>query len=237
VRLVVSSILAASAAVVRSVQQMHIHIRKRLSYANVAATLALLLSMSGGALAASKYLINSTKQINPKVLTKLKGKTGPLGPAGSTGPTGPQGPTGPAGAPNPNAINATNATNATTATKLTPRGPFVDLSLTTGWVNDVGAGGTYKVSPYNVGYYIDREGFVHLRGAADRTSGTEPIIAILPAGARPEGTPGSSFIYFPLYTTGSTFGTIYIGADGSIRLLAGSAGFVSLDGVTFPQGN
>ena len=49
---------------------------KRLTYANVAATLALVLAMSGGALAASHYLINSTKQINPKVLKKLKGATG-----------------------------------------------------------------------------------------------------------------------------------------------------------------
>ena len=34
--------------------------RKHLSYANVAATLALILVMSGGALAASHYLITST---------------------------------------------------------------------------------------------------------------------------------------------------------------------------------
>ena len=46
--------------------------RKRLTYANVAATLALVFSMTGGALAAKHYLINSTRQINPKVLKKLK---------------------------------------------------------------------------------------------------------------------------------------------------------------------
>jgi hypothetical protein len=44
-------------------------IRRRLSYANVVATLALVFAMSGGALAASHYLVNSTKQINPKVLS------------------------------------------------------------------------------------------------------------------------------------------------------------------------
>ena len=64
---------------------------KRLSYANVAATLALIFSMSGGALAASHYLINSTKQINPSVLKTLKGKNGAKGAAGATGPQGPQG--------------------------------------------------------------------------------------------------------------------------------------------------
>lgn len=81
--------------------------RRHLSYANVAATLALVFAMSGGALAAKHYLINSTNQINPKVLKKLKGragttgavgKTGATGATGATGTTGPQGPaTGPAG--------------------------------------------------------------------------------------------------------------------------------------------
>jgi Collagen triple helix repeat (20 copies) len=71
--------------------------RKRLSYANVTATLALVFAMSGGALAANSYLITSTKQISPKVLTKLKGKTGRSGSTGATGPAGPQGATGPAG--------------------------------------------------------------------------------------------------------------------------------------------
>ena len=50
--------------------------RKRLSYANVTATLALVFAMSGGAMAANHYLITSTKQINPKVLKKLNGQDG-----------------------------------------------------------------------------------------------------------------------------------------------------------------
>jgi hypothetical protein len=72
--------------------------RRRFSYANVAATLALVLSMSGGALAAKHYLINSTKQINPKVLKKLKGKDGAAGAKGLQGPVGPTGATGATGA-------------------------------------------------------------------------------------------------------------------------------------------
>ena len=48
--------------------------RKRITYANVAATLALVLSMSGGAMAATHYLINSTKQIDPKVLRSSKAR-------------------------------------------------------------------------------------------------------------------------------------------------------------------
>lgn len=71
--------------------------RSRLTYANVAATLALVLAMSGGAYAASRYLINSTKQINPKVLRKLRGARGALGPIGPTGPQGVTGHEGPKG--------------------------------------------------------------------------------------------------------------------------------------------
>ncbi|HXR28157.1 MAG TPA: hypothetical protein VN772_01170 [Solirubrobacteraceae bacterium] len=63
-------------------------IRRQLSYANVVATVALLFAMSGGALAASRYLINSTKQINPKVIKKLKGNAGAPGAGGKEGPPG-----------------------------------------------------------------------------------------------------------------------------------------------------
>jgi hypothetical protein len=72
-------------------------IRARVTYANVAATLALVFAMSGGALAARHYLINSTKQINPKVLKKLRGARGARGAIGPNGALGPQGVLGPAG--------------------------------------------------------------------------------------------------------------------------------------------
>ncbi len=76
--------------------------RRHLSYANVVATMALVFAMSGGALAASHYLITSTKQIKPSVLKALKGKAGhagPIGPAGPTGATGQPGSPGSNGAP------------------------------------------------------------------------------------------------------------------------------------------
>jgi hypothetical protein len=53
--------------------------------------------MSGGALAASHYPINSTKQINPKVLKKLKGNAGAKGATGAAGAAGLQGKEGPQG--------------------------------------------------------------------------------------------------------------------------------------------
>jgi len=81
------------------------------NYANVTATIALVLSMSSGALAADHYLIDSTKQISPKVLRELRGRTGSAGATGATGwqgesalagapgATGPQGATGEAAPP------------------------------------------------------------------------------------------------------------------------------------------
>jgi hypothetical protein len=72
-------------------------LRSRFTYSNVVVTLALVFAMSGGALAASKFLITSTKQIKPSVLASLKGKAGPAGAAGTQGATGPVGPQGPAG--------------------------------------------------------------------------------------------------------------------------------------------
>ncbi len=62
--------------------------RRHLTYANVAATLALVFAMSGGALAAKHYLVESTSQINPKVLKKLRGHNGKIGKTGKAGLTG-----------------------------------------------------------------------------------------------------------------------------------------------------
>ncbi|HWY17344.1 MAG TPA: hypothetical protein VNY27_01395 [Solirubrobacteraceae bacterium] len=85
-------------------------LRKRLTYANIAATLALLFAMTGGAYAANHYLISSTKQISPKVLKALKGSNGSNG---ANGPAGPAGPTGPAGGTGPAGANGTNGERRT----------------------------------------------------------------------------------------------------------------------------
>ena len=94
-------------------------IRKRLSYANVGVTLALVFAMTGGAYAAGHYVITSTKQIKPSVLKQLQGKTGKAGktgPAGTAGLAGPAGPTGPKGANGTNGAPGTNGTNGTSVT-------------------------------------------------------------------------------------------------------------------------
>src|SRR5690348_16216247 len=78
---------------------MFSRLRRHVSYANIIATLALVFAMSGGALAAKHYLVNSTKQISPSVLKKLKGKTGSKGATGPGGAQGAQGAQGKEGAP------------------------------------------------------------------------------------------------------------------------------------------
>jgi hypothetical protein len=75
--------------------------RRHLTFANGAATLALFLSMSGGALAAKHFLINSTKQIAPRVLASLRGRPGPAGPPGAAGTPGTPGAKGSPGAQGP----------------------------------------------------------------------------------------------------------------------------------------
>ncbi len=94
-------------------------IRKRLTYANVVATLALVFAMSGGALAASKYLITSSKQIKPSVLASLKGKAGANGAQGAAGAQGAQGPAGPAGAKGENGAAGANGTVGTNGASVT----------------------------------------------------------------------------------------------------------------------
>ena len=91
-------------------------IRKRFTYANVAMTLALVFAMTGGAYAASKYVITSTKQISPKVLKALTGKPGTKGAAGPSGATGPAGSKGETGAAGTNGKNGTNGTTGFTET-------------------------------------------------------------------------------------------------------------------------
>lgn len=92
-------------------------IRKHLSYANVAATMALVFAMGGTAAAATHYLITSTRQIKPSVLKTLeasiakKVKPGAPGTNGSNGLNGTDGTDG---------LNGTNGLNGQDLTSHTP---------------------------------------------------------------------------------------------------------------------
>jgi hypothetical protein len=74
-------------------------LRNRFGVSGVIAVIALVFAMVGGAWAAQKYVITSTKQIKPSVLKALKGSAGAPGPAGANGTNGAQGLKGDPGAP------------------------------------------------------------------------------------------------------------------------------------------
>jgi hypothetical protein len=98
-------------------------LRKRLhlSPATVIASVAFVFALTGGACAASKYVITSTKQIKPSVLASLKGKAGPAGPAGSAGAAGPAGGSGAAGEKGAAGSNGTNGTNGKDGVSVTSK--------------------------------------------------------------------------------------------------------------------
>jgi hypothetical protein len=106
-------------------------VRRRFNATGFVAVLALVFAMSGGAYAASRYVITSTRQISPKVLKALQGKagaagangeagavgpSGPAGPQGARGETGAAGPQGPAGPAGKNGANGTDGTTGFTKT-------------------------------------------------------------------------------------------------------------------------
>lgn len=80
---------------------------RRVSPSMAVALLALFVALGGTGIAASHYLLTSTKQIKPSVLRKLR-RAGPRGPEG---PVGPQGVTG---APGPNNLSALTTVRAGT---------------------------------------------------------------------------------------------------------------------------
>jgi hypothetical protein len=81
---------------------------KRPSAALVVASLALFVSLCGTGIAASHYLITSTRQISPRVLRALR----QVGPRGATGPAGPAGTAGTAGITSIKYVTATTQSDA-----------------------------------------------------------------------------------------------------------------------------
>jgi hypothetical protein len=120
-------------------------LRRRPSYANVAATLALVVAIGGGTAWAAThkrhhhYVITSTSQIRPKVLKKLHGAHGTAGTngapgaGGSKGATGPTGPTGVAGIVT--SSNTSASLSATLSAVVDATAPVSGKILVTGQVN------------------------------------------------------------------------------------------------------
>jgi len=188
--------------------------RRHLSYANVAATLAVVISMSGGALAADHYLINSTKQISPKVIKKLTGKRGPSGREGAQGKEGKEGKEG--------------------RQAQIPGIAWTRLSLENGWA-EYSSEHKYGGVP---AYAKDDQGFVHLTGVVTGISATKAVLATLPVAFRP-----ASGAWVPVGNSNGEFKPypvdIWIDPAGEIAVLNGTGAndnLVSLEGVEFYAG-
>jgi hypothetical protein len=98
-------------------------IRRRVTYANVAVTLALVFAMSGGAFAvtskgggSSATAVATKKKAKTKVLRGPRGPQGLPGPAGPAGPAGPQGPKGETGTAGKNGEPGKNGENGAPGT-------------------------------------------------------------------------------------------------------------------------
>src|SRR5271166_4500051 len=101
-------------------------LRNRITPSTVIATVALLFAMSGGAYAASHYLITSSKQIKPSALAeiakKAKGPAGANGANGAAGAAGPQGPAGAAGSGSPGPEGKAGAPGTSVTSKALAKG-------------------------------------------------------------------------------------------------------------------
>jgi hypothetical protein len=101
-------------------------IRKHLSYSNVAATIALVFALTGGAFAATNPGGSSHATLTASAAKKKstpKGPRGPAGPKGATGATGAAGPagaTGPGGAQGPQGPAGSNGSNGEKGEQGTP---------------------------------------------------------------------------------------------------------------------
>jgi hypothetical protein len=222
--------------------------RPRLTYANVTATLALIIAVGGAsAFAATQLAKNSvgakqlkknavtTAKIKNEAITAAKVKKGTL--------TGAQINAGTLGTV-PKATTANTANTASTATTATTAN---SLASPEGW-HEVGAPGepVFQNGWENLGspehenaaFFKDHEGIVHLKGSV-KPGGTS-VIFQLPPGFRPasgkkievaatcSGGPCTEGV-FPLTIFGPGFSPT---VDGGVEAFVGGT-FVNLDGVTF----
>jgi hypothetical protein len=208
-------------------------IRTRLTYANVVATMALVLALGGVSYAAIKLPKNSvgTKQIKNAAVTGAKvkkhtltGKNINLKKLGTV-------------------PSATTATTAGTANALSAPEPFRIVGsagqppFLDGTANRPPEEG---VTFRPVGFYKDHEGIVHLEGMAKAGEGESPIEGLLfqlPPGYRP--APGTDLV-FPnveneetISVLGSNLVSNGRNLEGDVVANGGKGTIVTLSGITF----
>jgi hypothetical protein len=88
----------------------------------------------------------------------------------------------------------------------------------------------YGTGYSNAAYYKDKEGRVQLRGVVGNAGSiTNSTIFILPAGYRPSS---SGILVFPVLNNNNA-ARVDVFPDGSVKVIAGTAGWISLDGISF----
>jgi hypothetical protein len=205
-------------------------IRERLTYANVVATLALVLALGGVSYAATKLPKNSvgTKQIKKGAVTSAKVKKHTL--TGNNINLNKLG-TVPA-AKTADTANGLSAPEAFRIVGSAGQPPFLD--------------GTFNFPPEQgvtfrpVGFYKDHEGVVHLEGMAKAGEGENPIEGLLfqlPPGYRP--AVGSDLV-FPnveneetISVLGSNVVSNGHNLEGDVVANGGKGTIVTLNGITF----
>ncbi|MGA8364494.1 MAG: hypothetical protein WB709_08220 [Solirubrobacteraceae bacterium] len=148
-------------------QQLHV------SPATLIASFALVFAMTGGAYAAKKYLITSTKQISPSVLKQLQGKAGAPGAQGAAGAQGAQGPAGAQGAAGSKGDAGSSGSNGV---------PGVDGKSVTG--EAIAAGGACGEGVTGVKYTLNATS----TNVCNGKNGTTGFTATLPPEATETGT-------------------------------------------------
>jgi hypothetical protein len=186
----------------------------------VVALIALVVALSGSAIAASGVIIKKPSQLGKNVVTGRAVKNGSISGTdiklASIGTV-------------PNAGNAGNAAHAGVADRATSIGPPEAWHLVSapgepafqnGWNN---VGGSYSTAAY----FKDLEGIVHLRGSV--TAGISPTMFTLPGGYRPSGIEG-----FAILANGGSpnVGSIAVLPDGTVQRNSGLQPF-ALDGISF----
>lgn len=191
----------------------------RVSYANVAATLALIVALgTGGAYAAN--------QITAKDIAKNAVRAKHI---------------------KKNQVKAKHVARNTIGTPKIRDGAVTPAKLTADPVHVIGAAGEIPFGSgwehggvedeeEVPGFWKDPAGTVHLRGAAGRSSGAESVMFTLPAGYRP-----SKQQWFITYGSGLTQAYVSVNANGDVIWEGGTSssgpidnsGYVGLGNITF----